>query len=415
MPQQVQDLDLEFVRAQFPAFAEPGLAGQRPLENAGGSYACGKTIDALGGYYRRLKTQPYHPSAPSMAAGAAMDAAYERWAATLGVKPDEVNFGPSTSANTYVLAHAFAGILEPDAEIIVTNADHEANTGAIRRMAEERGLGLREWRVDGETGQLGAEGLEALLNDKTALVCMPHCSNIVGEENPVTEWTAIAKQAARSPWVVVDGVSHAPHSLPDVGAIGCDVYLFSLYKVYSVHQGLMVVRGPLGERLPNQGHFFNADDVRKRLNPAGPDHAQIAASAGVLDYVEALDAHHGGGGGNLRARADRVNALWKGHENAIIEPLLSYLRGKNGVRLIGSARVGSRHPTVSFTCARNPMAVAIALGERGVMAGAGHCYAYRLMEALGVDPQTGVVRLSAVHYNSADDIAATCEALEAIL
>ena len=39
------DLDIDFVRAQFPAFAEPSLAGQAFFENAGGSYACRQVID----------------------------------------------------------------------------------------------------------------------------------------------------------------------------------------------------------------------------------------------------------------------------------------------------------------------------------------------------------------------------------
>ena len=51
-------LDLDFVRSQFPAFAEPSLQGQTFFENAGGSYACGAVVERLGEYYRRLKVQP---------------------------------------------------------------------------------------------------------------------------------------------------------------------------------------------------------------------------------------------------------------------------------------------------------------------------------------------------------------------
>ena len=42
------NLDLDFVRSQFPAFREPSLAGFAHFENAGGSYACGQAIDWLG-------------------------------------------------------------------------------------------------------------------------------------------------------------------------------------------------------------------------------------------------------------------------------------------------------------------------------------------------------------------------------
>ena len=53
-------LDLDFVRSQFPAFAEPSLQGQAFFENAGGSYVCAQVIRLLTEYYRRLKVQPYY-------------------------------------------------------------------------------------------------------------------------------------------------------------------------------------------------------------------------------------------------------------------------------------------------------------------------------------------------------------------
>ena len=79
-----------------------------------------------------------------------MDRSRERWAEALGVATREVVFGPSTSMNTYVLAQAFAADLRPDDVVIVTNQDHEANTGAIRRAAERVGCTIREWRTDAD-------------------------------------------------------------------------------------------------------------------------------------------------------------------------------------------------------------------------------------------------------------------------
>ena len=63
-------LDLAFVRAQFPAFSEPSLAGFAHFENAGGSFPAGQTIDALERYYRQTRVQPYYPFEPSATAGA---------------------------------------------------------------------------------------------------------------------------------------------------------------------------------------------------------------------------------------------------------------------------------------------------------------------------------------------------------
>ena len=40
-------LDIDFVRGQFPAFAQESLQGQAFFENAGGSYTCQPVIDRL--------------------------------------------------------------------------------------------------------------------------------------------------------------------------------------------------------------------------------------------------------------------------------------------------------------------------------------------------------------------------------
>ncbi len=78
-------LDLAFVRSQFPAFREPSLEGFSHFENAGGSYACGQAIGWLDRYYRETKVQPYYAFAASSKAGEQMDASKERLAAWLSV------------------------------------------------------------------------------------------------------------------------------------------------------------------------------------------------------------------------------------------------------------------------------------------------------------------------------------------
>lgn len=412
-------LDLEFVRSNFPAFGRPINDGASFFENAGGSFACRQTTEALTGYYTDLKVQPYSTFASSHQAGDLMDRSRERWAEALGVEAREVVFGPSTSANTYVLAHAFADVLEPGHEVIVTNQDHEANTGAIRRAAERVGCEIKEWRIDPDTGLLDIADFEALLSDRTGLVTVPHASNIVGSENDVKRITQLAHGVGAR--VIVDGVSFAPHSLPDVAAIGADVYLFSLYKTYSVHQGLMVVRAGLMAELPNQSHFFNDSVSDKRLNPAGPDHAQVASAGAVLEYVEAFHRHHGGSAtDDLRTAVANVSTLWREHEDALTPLLLDALSDRDDVRLLGPATldavVGHRCPTIAFSpLSREPQEVAQALVERGVQTSSGHYYAARVLDGLGVDPDRGVVRLSFVHYTSPDDVGRAVDALDDVL
>jgi selenocysteine lyase/cysteine desulfurase len=404
-------LDPARIRALFPAFAEPSLQGQAFFENAGGSYTAQAVIDRLEHYYRATKVQPYGVYAASIEAGEAMNLAFERMAAALNVTADWIHFGPSTSANTYVLGNAFGGWLKPGDVIVVTNQDHEANTGAWRRLSQ-RGITVREWSVDGQTGRLALPALDAVLDDKVKLVAMPHCSNVVGEINPVAE---VAKRAhAVGAVLAVDGVSYAPHGLPDLVELGADIYLFSAYKTYGPHQGVMAVRPELAMQLPNQGHFFNDTKPRYRLTPAGPDHAQIAASAGIADYLEQVSAIAGdsvGGSDPFR----RAHAAMRAQEIALARPLLDYLNGRNDVNLVGPGDAELRAPTIALRHREPGVAVAKRLAKHGIMASGGNFYAWRLMEALDIDPQHGVLRLSLVHYTSPDEIQSLIKALDAEL
>jgi cysteine desulfurase family protein (TIGR01976 family) len=402
-------LDPARLRAHFPAFAEPSLQNQAFFQNAGGSYMARQVIDRLNRFYTRTKVQPGDDYPASEDAQAAMDRAHERIAAALNVTPDWIHFGPSTSANTYVLGHAFAGWLKPGDAIVVTDQDHEANTGNWRRLARH-GIEVREWRIDRDTAHLSLDALDAILDEKVRLIAFPHASNIVGEINDV----AAVTERARSIGAVtaVDGVSYAPHGLPDLAALGADLYFISAYKVYGPHQGIMAARPDLALSLPNQGHTINEGRLKKILTPAGPDHAQIAASAGVVDYLEAVAEIAGGVGDPYR----RAHAAMRAQEQALLVPLMDYLRGRNDVRVIGPTDPAIRAPTVSLHLREPGAAVAKRLARHGIMAAGGSFYSYRLVEDLGIDPHNhGVLRLSFVHYTTPEEVTRLIAALDAEL
>ncbi len=277
----------------------------------------------------------------------------------------------------------------------------------------ESGIEVREWQVDRETGHLDPADLDGLLDERVALVCFPHCSNVVAEINDVAAITATAQAAGAV--VCVDGVSYAPHGLPDVGALGADIYLFSTYKTYGPHQGVMVIRRELGMRLPNQGHHFNAGSLEKRFTPAGPDHAQVAACAGIADYFDALYARHFEPEPDPRRRAAAVHGLLWDQEVAVVAPLLDYLSAKNSVRLLGPAEAARRAPTVAIACDRPGEGLAAELAPHGIMAGGGDFYAARPLEAMGVDMAKGALRLSLVHYTSPGDVDRLIRALDHVL
>ncbi|MEO1339340.1 MAG: nitrogen fixation protein NifS, partial [Myxococcota bacterium] len=140
----------------------------------------------------------------------------------------------------------------------------------------------------------------------------------------------------------------------------------------------------------------------------------VAAAAGVIDYFEAVDTHHFGADAPVESRRERISDLFRTAEQARLAPLMSYLK-KRGVRVLGPTDPDHRMPTVAVATNKTPEASAEQLAEHGIMAGASHFYAPRVLERMNVDPERGVLRMSFVHYTAPDDVDALIQALDRVL
>lgn len=406
-------LDLDFVRSQFPAFSEPSLEGWAFFENAGGSYPCKHFLNRLTEFYTKNKVQPYYHFPASMRAGEMMDESYRRMAEYLGVDQTDIHFGPSTTQNVYVLANAMRPMWNKGDEIIVSCQDHEANAGAWRRLAD-RGMKVVEWHVDTETGLLDIAHLEKLFTERTRMVAFPHCSNIIGQINPAKEIANLAH--ANNALVVVDGVGYAPHGFPNIKEIGADIYLFSLYKTFGPHLGLMYVAKDLLLKMTNQGHFFKDGAARGMLTPAGPDHAQIGAACGIIDYFDQVYDHHFDDDANPAARSQALKKLFRAHETLLMAPLLEFLNTRNDIRIVGPATTESRLPIIAFIPLQKDIEqVYESLVSQKIMPGIGDFYAVRPLMDMGIPLQPGVIRLSFIHYTSRAEIEQLIKGLERAL
>jgi len=244
MTLQSEALNIRAVRQYFPAFSYEGNKDLIFCENAGGSFVNKFVLNKHHHYMANTRVQPYGAYSPSREAGAAMDASYEAFAAMHGVTRDEIMFGPSK---------------------------------------------ISEWTVDPATGVLNPADLIGLITDKTKVVCFPHCSNLVGAANDVKTIVKSIRAQNAEIKIIVDGVAWAPHAHLDFIDLDVDAYMYSLYKTYGPHLGLLYVRKSWLESLSHQGHFFNeAKGIPYKLTPAGPHHNDIACASGVVDYYQSI-------------------------------------------------------------------------------------------------------------------------------
>ena len=124
-------LDVDYVKAQFPAFNDPLSSKWTFFENAGGSYVPHNVISHLNKFMTSTKVQPYAEFETSSIAGKNMDAATALFAEMINAQKDEIIIGGSTTMNMYVLSNAMKHILEPGDEIIVSPLTMSAPTYAI--------------------------------------------------------------------------------------------------------------------------------------------------------------------------------------------------------------------------------------------------------------------------------------------
>jgi cysteine desulfurase family protein (TIGR01976 family) len=408
-------LDLAFVRAQFPPLA--GGAPDVYFENAGGSYVPRHVVDALSTFMTDSQTQPEWPFAAAKRGKARIDRAKAGIADWFNIGEDELIIGPSTTLNAYVLSHALRpGMAEGDA-VVVTNQDHEANGGCWRRWAET-GIEVREWAIDPVSGDLDPADLEVLLSDgKVRLVAFPHVSNIVGSVNDVKAITASAHAAGAM--VCVDGVAAVAHTLPDLKDLDVDFYMFSFYKLYGPHLAMLYGKRERIATVANQNHFFHEGNGAAMLNPGGTNYESAASIGGILEYVDAVHAHQADTPSNSpRARARAVYTMFQAQERELMARFLTWLDSRPDIRLIGRREADPHRRAATFSLAipdRDPMEIAEALAEKGIAVGAGHFYGRRCVEALGIDPEIGVLRVSMVHYNTVDEVDRLTTALDEVL
>ncbi len=406
----VTDQQREQIRAQFPALSGSTVF----LENAGGSQVPAVVADRMREYMLSSYVQLGAGYPLSQQATRLVDEAHEFVRLLLGGADGTVILGSSTSALMEMLAHCYSEQLGPEDEVVVAETGHEANIGPWVRL-ERFGVTVRWWRVDPVTATCSLGELDSLLNERTALVALPHVSNLLGEIVDLEEITRRCHAAGAR--VVADGVAYAPHRAMDVARWNVDYYAYSCYKVYGPHMAALWARTDAIAELNGPNHFFIPDtELPYKFEIGGVCHEGCAGILALAEYLQTLiDLPESSR--IDRAAIEKAFDVMTACELPVQERLISYLLGRDDVRIVGPAHSGpERVGTISFV--HRDLSSRQIVGEidgSGIAIRHGHMYAYRLCQRLGLDPEDGVVRISLVHYNTPEEINRLIEVLDAVI
>ena len=218
--------------------------------------------------------------------------------------------------------------------------------------------------------------------------------------------------------VFVDAVHLAPHRLLDVVGWDCDLLACSAYKFFGPHVGLLWGRRELLESLDAYKLRPASDQLPDKWMTGTGNHEGIAGVGEAIEYLADLGRGVDPAANSRRqALAAAFRAIGE-HERELSLNLPDGLARLPGVTIHGITdpdHIDQRLATYSITHDRfSPGQLAERLARRGIFTWPGNHYALPATEALGLEPG-GTLRISALHYNTPEEIERTISALSELL
>ncbi|MBW4505358.1 MAG: cysteine desulfurase-like protein [Scytonematopsis contorta HA4267-MV1] len=410
-------LDLEWIRAQFPALSQQ-INGEPAIffDGPGGTQVTSSVIEAISDYLLKSNSNVHGAFATSARTDAVIFAARSAVADFLGCAPDEVVFGGNMTTLTFAFSRAIARQLQPGDEVVVTRLDHDANVTPWLTL-EEKGVVVRFVDVNPDNCTLDMKDFAEKINSRTRLVAVGYASNATGTINDVAEVVRLAR--AVGSLVFIDAVHYAPHAPIDVRALDCDFLACSAYKFFAPHVGILYSKR---EYLANWQPYKvkpSSEEVPSRWETGTQNHEGLAGVTAAINYLAQLGQRVSPTVGNRREALVAAMQAIQEYERELSKKLVPELLKIPGLTLYGIKDVDNfawRTPTVGIRIAgTTPETLAKILGEHGIFSWNGNFYAIGLTEKLGVESTGGFLRIGLVHYNSLEEVQRFLDVLHEIL
>lgn len=302
--------------------------------------------------------------------------------------------GATAAINLVAYSFAEAFIAEGD-EVIVGESEHHSNLVPWQIVCERKGAKVLPLPVDKE-GRLMVEDLDAMITDRTRIVCVSHCSNVLGLVNPIEKIVETAH--ARGVKVLVDGAQGIVHCDVDVQKTGADFYAFSGHKIYAATGiGVLYASKEMLDILPP---FMGGGEMIGTVSWEGTTYADLPYKfeAGTPNFNAAV---------TLKPAIELLQSIRNDEE---LTEYSEKVKGFVYQRLISNPRVylhgtstdlSQKIPLFSFTVdGAHHEDLALILDKMGIALRSGHMCAEPLMQRYGV---TGMIRASFAPYNTMEE------------
>lgn len=400
-------LNPKLIRTKFPELDRDTVF----LDNAGGTcmtnFARLRLIEQLYEVQKPLKVGSHPATSETIEENRAgiADLIHARSA-------NEIIFGPNTTSLIFHISRSLGRLLKPGDHVAVTHLDHDANISPWLMLAEDRQCQVDWVDIEPEGCGLDLDSLARVLTKSPRLVAVTYASNVSGTITPLEKIMGMCHAAGAL--VFVDAVQYVPHAPIDVQALNCDFMVFSLHKLFGPHMGVLYGRAELLEKMTAYQVQSGIHTAPHKFEMGSQKGESIYGLAGVIEYLEWLGKEFGSENpgapvDNFSGRAlmlKRALDSIREYELKLVQLLQNGLAEIPGVHPVGfGKRVDPvlRLPIFAFwVTGFTPAEVERRMLENGIKIWSGHFHASEVTQFLHA-PQ-GLVRVSAVHYNSAEDI-----------
>lgn len=404
-------LDIEQVRAQFPALNRPEVF----LDNPGGTQIVRSSLDRINRYFLQCNANHGGVFTTSRVSDALVEEARLAAADFLNAaSSNEIVFGANMTTLTFNISRSLGKTFKKGDTIVLTRLDHDANISPWLLMAEDRGLKVRFVDFHPEDGTLDLEDMQAALAEKPCLLAVGFAANALGTVNPVKQIVEWAHQAGAL--VYIDAVQYAPHGPIDVQDLGCDFLACSAYKFCGPHMGILYGRYDLLESLPAYKVRPAPAHAPGKFETGTGNFEHMAGMLGALEHFEWLGNTFG------EAYQTQFAAKYTGRRLVLKQgmqvvrdedlkhsaALLKVLKETPHCTIYGltdEKRLAERVSTFSFTLShKTPQQAAEKAAQDGIFLWNGNFYALETSKRLDLEDRGGLIRVGAVHYNTLEEI-----------
>ena len=313
----------------------------------------------------------------------------------------EIVFTGGTTEAINLVAQSFCRpTLKAGDRVLITHLEHHSNIVPWQLLCEQTGAELVVAPID-QAGQIDAQQLVGMMDEKVRFLAIAHVSNALGSINPLTEIIQAAHDRDIS--VLVDGAQAVPHMAVDVQALDADFYAFSAHKMFGpTGIGVLYGKETLLETMPP---YQGGGDMIIEVRFDGTTYNE-------LPYKFEAGTPNISGAVGLGAAVSYLNSVGieeiAKHENDLLCYMTEKLEGVDGIRLIGTA--SNKASVQSFLLGDiHPHDIGTILDHQGVAVRTGHHCAMPVMDHFGVP---GTARASLALYNNVNDVDRLILALE---